>query len=106
MNYIEIEKDMIPYTFEIDLGEGEYGLEINYNERFDFFTVDLYVEERPIVIGEKLILNRPLFEGLVDINLPTVSVIPVDRSDSETRITYENLEKTVFLMVGESDEFI
>lgn len=99
MEYIEIDKDEIPYRFVIDLAGEEFEFEINYNNRYDFFTVDLYKDSRTLVVGEKMILNRPLFTDLVDIELPRVTITPKDRSNIETRITYENLEKTVFLFV-------
>ncbi|MEV9639470.1 hypothetical protein ABZ756_02080 [Mammaliicoccus sciuri] len=99
MEYIEIDKDEIPYRFTIDLADEEFEFEINYNNRFDFFTIDLYKDGRTLVVGEKLILDRPLFTDLVDIELPKVTITPKDRSNNETRITYDNLEKTAFLFV-------
>lgn len=103
MNYIEIDKDLIPYRFEIDLAGEEYEFEINHNNRFDYFTVDLYRDGTALVVGEKLMLNRPLFDGLANINLPKMKIIPKDRSGIETRITYDNLESTVFLYVIDGD---
>lgn len=106
MKYIEIEKDLIPYHFEIELSNKEFGLEINYNHRFDFFTVDLYKDGVALVIGEKLVLNRPLFENVTNIDLPKIKIVPKDRANIESRITYDNLEATVFLYVGDADGFI
>ena len=103
MEYIEIEKDLIPYSFEIDLDDDEYEIEVNYNERFDFFTVDLYKEGEPLVVGEKLMLNRQLFDGLANVQLPKTKIIPMDRANEESRITYDNLQSTVFLYVGDAD---
>lgn len=37
MEYIPIEKENIPYQFDIELGADLFTLEVNYNERFDFF---------------------------------------------------------------------
>lgn len=103
MNYIEIEKDLIPYSFEIDLANDEYEIEVHYNNRFDFFTIDLFKDGKPLVLGEKLMLDRPLFDGLANIYLPKVKIIPLDRAGEATRITYDNLESTVFLYVFEGD---
>lgn len=103
MEYIEIDKDEIPYRFAIELADEDFELEVHHNHRFDFFTMNLYKDERPLVYGEKMVLNRPLFTALSNIELPKVKIIPKDRSNSETRITYDNLEKTVFLFVGETD---
>lgn len=97
--YIEIEKELIPYKFEIEFNDEEYTLEINHNQRFDFFTVDLFYQDKLIVCGEKLVLDRQLFENIVDVRLPNVKIIPKDRSKREARITYENMNQTVFLYV-------
>ncbi|MFJ7891293.1 phage baseplate plug protein [Lysinibacillus xylanilyticus] len=102
--YIDIDKNEIPYSFEIDLAGEVFELEVNYNQSHDFFTVDLFKDGGALVIGEKLILNRQLFRNRVDIDLPKVKIIPKDRANSATRITYDNLNETVFLYVGETDE--
>lgn len=102
--YIEIDKNEIPYSFEVELAGEIFEMEVNYNETFDFFTVDLFKEDAPIVTGEKLILNRPLFRNRVHIGLPKAAIIPMDRSQQETRITYDNLNETVFLFIIESGD--
>lgn len=102
--YIDIDKNEIPYAFEIELAGEIFEFEVNYNETFDFFTVDLFKEGVPLVTGEKLILNRPLFRNCVHIDLPKVSIIPKDRAQQETCITYDNLNETVFLFIVESSE--
>jgi len=102
--YIEIDKDEIPYSFEIELAGEVFEIEVNYNQTYDFFTIDLFKDGEVLVIGEKLIINRPLFKNRVNIDLPKVQIIPKDRANSATRITYENMNETVFLYVGDSDE--
>lgn len=102
--YIEIDKDEIPYSFEIELAGEVFEIEVNYNQTHDFFTVDLFKDGGVLVIGEKLIINRPLFKNRVNIDLPKVQIIPKDRANSATRITYENMNETVFLYVGDSGE--
>lgn len=102
--YIDIDKNEIPYAFEIDLADEVFEIEVNYNYAHDFFTIDLFKNGGSLVVGEKLILNRPLFRNRIDIQLPKVQIIPLDRANSATRITYENLNETVFLYVGETDE--
>jgi hypothetical protein len=96
---LPIEKELIPYKFEIELVNELFTFEVHYNKRFDYFTIDISKNEQPLVYGEKLILNRPLFDGLVNIELPKVNIVPRDRAEIETRITYDNLSETVFLYV-------
>lgn len=102
--YIDIDKNEIPYAFEIELAGEIFEIEVNYNEAFNFFTVDLFKEGLPLVTGEKLILNRHLFRNYVNIDLPNVKIIPMDRAQQETRITYDNLNETVFLFIVESSD--
>lgn len=102
--YIEIDKKSIPYRFEIDLNNEVFEIQVNYNESFDFFTIDLVKNGQALVLGEKLMLNRPLFVNRVSIELPKVQIIPKDRANVASRITFENMNETVFLYVGEFDE--
>ncbi|MBU5214351.1 phage baseplate plug protein [Heyndrickxia oleronia] len=98
---LPIDKDLIPYQFEIEL-EGElFTFVVDYNFQFDFFTIDCLKNEKPLVYGEKLILNRPLFAGLTNIELPKITITPKDRAGIEKRITFDNLSETVFLYAGE-----
>ncbi|MEO4053369.1 hypothetical protein [Solibacillus sp. CAU 1738] len=102
--YIEIYKDEIPYSFEMELAGDVFEFEVNYNESHDFFTVDLFKNGLALVIGEKIILNRALFRNSVDIDLPKTKIIPKDRSGEVSRITYDNFNETVFLYIGDEDE--
>lgn len=102
--YIDINKADIPYSMEIELIGEVFEMEFNYNQAHDFFTVDLFKNGQALVIGEKLILNRALFRHYVDLDLPKVQLIPKDRAEVADRITFNNLNETVFLFVGESIE--
>lgn len=102
--YIDVDKNEIPYAFEVELAGEVFELEVNYNQTYDFFTIDLFKDGGVLVIGEKLVLNRPLFRNSTNINLPKVQIIPKDRSNLVTRITYENLNETVFLFIGDANE--
>ena len=101
-NYIELDPNEIPVQFEIDFEEDTFTMGINYNETFDFYTVDLWDSEGyVIVLGEKVVLNRPLFESLVDERLPAPSIVPFDESGTATDVTKVNFYKTVFLTIDD-----
>nr|DAM61532.1 MAG TPA: hypothetical protein [Caudoviricetes sp.] len=99
MNYIEIEKDRIPYEFEMEFNGKIYQFEILYNTYGDYFTINLYHNHKPVIIGEKIVLHQPLFDGLEHLDIPMTIVIPYDTTDEALRITYENLNEDVFLYV-------
>lgn len=102
---IAIDKTAIPYQFDIELAGDVFTMEINYNERFDFFTIDLHKDEQPIVVGEKIVYGKPLFSALTDSRLPKVVIFPIDESGQAVfKVTWENFGETVVLLVGELDE--
>lgn len=102
MEYIDIEKDNIPYQFDIDLKGITYTFIVNYNSLHDFFTTDLLVNDEVIALGEKIVYDRPLFDDIKHKNVPKLSIIPFDLARNEDRINYENFNKSVFLyLVGE-----
>lgn len=99
MEYIDIDKNEIPYRFEIDLAGEVFTLEIHYNYDFDFFTVSLEKGEEKIVDGEKVLFMQPLFSSISDIRLPKVKIIPRAYGSNVTRVGWDELGKDVFLMV-------
>ncbi len=102
--YIEIEKALIPYRFELELGAELFVLEIRYNELHDYFTLDLQKDDEILVYGEKLVYATQLFSEVFDNRFPAPTIIPIDSSGKETRVTFENLNKTVFLKLVNSNE--
>lgn len=101
MDYLPIEKEDIPYTFEIELAGEIFTFEFHYNERFDFFTVDLSNDNEPLVYGEKIVFNQPLFSGIADERFPKVRIIPKTEGEQMEDITYSNFYETVFLAIEE-----
>ncbi|PKM61629.1 MAG: hypothetical protein CVU99_02395 [Firmicutes bacterium HGW-Firmicutes-4] len=103
MNYISIDKTMIPYKFDIRLNKTTFNLEIHYNAVKDFFTVAVTDSTGEVLTtGEKLVLNKPILSGHGYLNFP--SVTPMDPTGQADRITWDNLNVTVFLYVGSASE--
>ncbi|MBA2878056.1 hypothetical protein HNR63_001110 [Anoxybacillus kamchatkensis] len=99
LEYIPIEKENIPYRFEIELEAEVFEMEIRYNDLYDFFTIDLYKDGEPLVYGEKVVYGVPLFQDVRDSRFPAVDIVPKDEAGLENQVTYENFQKTVFLAV-------
>lgn len=97
--YVPIEKENVPYRFEIELGTELFEWEVRYNHMHDFFTVDLYKNEEPLVYGEKIVYGIPLFQDVYDQRFPAPTIVPIDEAGIENTVTFENLGKTVFLAV-------
>lgn len=106
--YIEIDKELIPYEFEIELDSAVFKLDVRYNDKYDFFTVDLYKDDVLIVAGEKLVYGQKLFESTYDAAThPPHDIVPLDPSNIENAVTWDNFGVTVFLCIlngGEDNE--
>ncbi|MEK4131986.1 hypothetical protein NYE67_20440 [Solibacillus sp. FSL W8-0474] len=99
MEYLPIEKDSIPYQFDIDLEGDIFTFEVNYNDRFDFFTLDLMRNDNVLVYGEKIVYGQPLFESYADNQFPKVRIIPKDIGGQSDHVTYENFYEKIFLYI-------
>ncbi|MCZ8518889.1 phage baseplate plug family protein [Paenibacillus caseinilyticus] len=103
MEYIDIDKTVIPYRFEISLADVFYTFEVHYNAEHDFFTVDLERDGEVLVYGEKLVYGVPLFRAIRDRRFPAWEIVPLDESGNQTEVTWETLGESVFLFVGEAE---
>ena len=107
MEYMEIDKSMIPYRFDMTIKGETYTFQVNYNVTHDFFTIDLYKNDEVIVLGEKLVYGKPLFMSAQHKDIPKAIIIPYDVSENTDRITFENMNEDVLLfMIGDNDEIL
>ena len=104
MWYIEIDKEAIPYRFNMRLNGVTWTFEVRYNSEYDFFTIDLYRGEESIQVGEKIIYGQPLFAD----ELSGVRIMPLDLSGNADRVGWNELGETVFLYLegGEYGELV
>ena len=104
MFIVDIEKDLIPYEFTMEFNNRLYLFTVKYNQENDYFTIDLSLDDEPLVDGEKILLGKELFSDYKHLDAPR-DIIPLDISDNELRCGYEQLGNTVFLyLVGGLDE--
>lgn len=107
MDTITINKDLIPYEFEILLADDLFKLRIDYNNTADLFTVSLYKDDELICV-EPIIYGIKLFQDTFQPDkYPALDIIPIDESGQITAVTFDNLCDTVLLKVdngGENDE--
>ena len=104
MEYIDIEKDLIPYRFDISIADEMFTFEVHYNADYDFFTVDLERDGEVLAVGEKLIYGQPLFYDMLDNRFPTLPIVPLDESGRQTEVTWKTLSESVFLFVIDEDD--
>ena len=104
---IEINKENIPYVFNIALAGELYEMGIDYNNTAGLFTVSLAKDGVDLCKGEPIIYGKPLFDDIVNRgNFPKVTITPIDESCESDAVTFDNLSTTVFLSVtgGEYNE--
>lgn len=102
-DYIPINKELVPYSFNILLADEWFELLVDYNGTADMFTVSVY-KEGNLVCAEPLILGVPLFKDTYRPGFPAVTLVPQDPSGTEKRVSYENLGKSVFLTIDDEPD--
>ena len=99
MDFIAIDKNRMPYRFDVPLAGTTYTLEMHYNSKGDFFTVDLYRGEELLAAGERLVYAWPLFATCAAEGFPGVALIPFDLAWREEDVSWDNLGESVYLYV-------
>lgn len=102
---IEIEKELLPYSFDIALAGEEYNMEIMYNKAAGLFTVTLRKDDEVLVYNEPIVYGVELFKDVYKSDLfPMLSIVPLDEAGIENTVTYENFGKTVFLTIDDEPD--
>lgn len=102
---IEINKDLIPYTFDILLSDEVFTIRVDYNRAADLITLRLEKDGEIICAGEPIIYGVPLWKDVFIANkYPALIVIPKDEAGEMSAVTYDNLNDTVFLLVDNGSE--
>ena len=95
---IEIDKELIPYTFEILLNDELFVLGVGYNHTAGFFTVSLEKNGEVLCAGEPVVYGVPLFRDLVARGeFPDATITPKCHSGQYCTVTFDNLSSAVVL---------
>ena len=104
---IEINKNLIPYSFAITLGGEIFEIGVNYNEFADMFTLSLTKDRELICSGEPIVYGVPLFKDIyVSGKYPVIRIVPYDESNEKCTVTSENFNETVFLLIDNGSDSI
>lgn len=99
-DFIEVDKNLMPYSFDILLGAEMFNLAFKWNERAAQFTCTLSKDDNVLVYDEPLIYGSVLFASEYQAGVfPPLDLEPWDESGQETEVTFDNFGKTVFLTV-------
>lgn len=101
-NIIEIEKELLPYNFNIALAGEVFNMAFMYNKTADLFTCTLSKNNEVLVYNEPVIYGVEMFADVYESGLfPMLAIVPLDEAGNETAVTYENFGKTVFLTIDD-----
>lgn len=105
---ILITKENVPYNFNISLADELFNIGVSYNEKNDFFTVQLLKDNEILCEGEPIVYGVPLFKDIyISGKYPALNIVPIDESGEQDSVTFENFGETVFLTIdnaGDEDE--
>lgn len=101
---IEINKSLIPYTFDIVLGAEEFTFRVDYNNTGEFFTVELSKNGETLCSGEPIIYGKRLFSDIWSPKFPAIDIVPIDPSSEYNAVTYDNLCNGVILAIDNEEE--
>ncbi len=103
IQYIEIEKDSIPYSFTFDYNGKIFEFDIRFNAEYDFFTIDLYLLEDEnritLILGEKIMYGQMLFQSIYYKNIDTPSLLVWDFSGNSVRVGYEDIDNVCLVVM-------
>ena len=95
-----INKNMIPYRFDIILAGEVFEIGVKYNNYADLFTMSLTKNKELICAGEPVIYGVPLFKDIyVSGKYPTLKIVPFDESNENKEVTWDNFGETVRLII-------
>ena len=108
LDIIEIDTSNIPYYFDITLAGEIFRLDVNYNETAELFTIGLY--KKNVTTGDytEICASEPVIYGVQlwkDVyksgKYPAVTIIPYDESGENNAVTFDNLNRNIFLMIAD-----
>lgn len=95
---IPINKELVPYTFSIELAGEMFDIRVDYNSVGDTFVLSLWKDNELVCAGEPIIYGVPLWKDVYKAGkFPAVDIIPIDASGETSKVTYDNLGRTVVL---------
>ena len=105
LDRIEITKSLIPYKFDILLGDEIFTITVNYNASADMFTLSLEKNGEMICLGEPIIYGVPLWQdSYVCGKYPELEIIPIDESGDMNSVTFDYLNRTVYLSINNTGD--
>lgn len=82
--YIPIDTDNLPDTFDIDLAGENYTLRIDYNSVADFYTITIMQDDETILEQEPVVLNQLVGIDIPDSRLPKTDLRVMDETGNAT----------------------
>ena len=102
---LEIKKELLPYVCNMQLAGEIFTLRFKHNATADLFTVDLYRDGELVCAGEPIVYGQPLWHDVYKADtFPALDIIPRDPSGENNAVTFDNLGRTVLLIIDNGEE--
>ena len=103
---LPINKELVPYKFEMAFGDTLFNVGVDYNRTGDFFVLSLEdVDGNMICRGEKLVYGQELWADSYDVRkYPCLTIKPNDPSGTVNKITWDNFGTKVFLEIYDQED--
>jgi hypothetical protein len=103
---LDFDKRSIPVIFSININGVRYKVKITYNKRSDSLYFALLDSDGTQLQSEKIILGQPLFTSWVSADKPNATISAFDLTQKEERVTYANLNESVFLYITPKSDLV
>lgn len=101
---IPINKDLVPYTFDIVLAGETFDIRVDYNTVGDTFVLSLWKDNELVCAGEPIIYGVPLWKDVYKAGkFPAVDIIPIDVSGQSAKVTHDNFGVSVVLAIDNQE---
>ncbi len=98
ITYLPFNNDELPCKKTFELGNENYSLAIRYNDRFDFYSAELYDNDETLLFSGKLTYLEDYIDSVVENIDSSVKVVPIIIDDvlkeypTVTRISSDNFD--------------
>lgn len=102
---IPFDRDEVPYSYDITLGDEVYTFRFDYNTVYDFYTVTLYHGDTMVVANEKIVYGERLFSSVYvnSKDFPAVDIYPLDLSGQVDVVNWDTFGTKVFLYIDNGE---
>jgi hypothetical protein len=91
------------YTLRVDLGDREFVLDFNFNQRESFWYFTLLDSQNVVIVaGVKVVLGGPLLRAVRDVRRPVGDLYAIDQGANQVEAGLKDLGDRVVLVYDDT----